>query len=110
MIIRVYAIYDQATEMFMQPMFQPTEQAMLRLFMRIVLDRETEISQHPKHFTLFRIGEYDNNSGALKADKRAIITAVEMQAIAYRDASQTLSRTEVQRDIEEYISSNDQAE
>ena len=68
MKVFVYAVYDSAAGVYRQPFFLQTDQLAQRAFKDIVLNPETDLNKHPKDFTLFRVGIFDDNAGALEGE------------------------------------------
>jgi len=68
MKLKVYAIYDSKIEAFKQPFFSPNRNAALRMWDRLANDKQNDmIGAYPSDFTLFEIGEWDDNSGVISA-------------------------------------------
>lgn len=61
----VLAVRDEALQAFSRPFFVPTVGIALRSFMDEVnrLVPENPMAQHPKDFSLFKLGEWDEDSG-----------------------------------------------
>lgn len=62
---KVFAVYDSLARVFFPPFYVSHEAQARRSFMAIANDKESAISQHPQDFTLFEIGEFDDELGAL---------------------------------------------
>lgn len=79
MILKVFTIYDSKLEAFMQPFFMQSKGAAIRAFTDTVNDRSTQFNKHPSDFTLFEIGEYDDQKGNLAnyTSKNSLGLAVE---------------------------------
>lgn len=60
----VYTVYDQKVERYLQPFFMQTKGAALRAWMDAVRDPKTSFNKHPEDYTLFEIGEYDEETGS----------------------------------------------
>lgn len=68
MLINIYAIYDQAAKAYMKPMFLQADGLAMRVFKDAVNSgTESDISKHPEQFTLFKIGEYDDQKGIISS-------------------------------------------
>lgn len=65
MKINMYTVFDSAVKAFVQPFFQITDGAAVRLFQDQVNNSDSNISKHPDQFTLFRVGSYDDSSALL---------------------------------------------
>jgi len=65
MIKKLYAVYDTKAKFFTNPFVAQNDMVALRLFASAVRDPATDISKFPVDYTLFRIGEYDDEKGML---------------------------------------------
>lgn len=66
MNLLVFAVRDNAAEVYMQPWTAPSRGAAIRSFKDAVnSNQDTPIAKHPQDHVLFHIGEYDDNSGRL---------------------------------------------
>lgn len=65
MIYGVYAIRDQLVG-FGNPSIAVNDEVAERQFQIIVNDSNNSISVSPKYYDLYKIGEYDDETGALK--------------------------------------------
>lgn len=63
MKVKVFSVYDAAVGAYMQPFFMRTKGEAIRAWMDTVANPQTQFNKHPDHFTLFEIGEYDEESG-----------------------------------------------
>lgn len=66
-VIRLFSIFDSASEAYLRPFFSDYKANALRSFTQIVNDRsskENMISAHPDQFYLFELGTFDPQSGA----------------------------------------------
>lgn len=64
-MIKIFCVYDSKVECYMQPFFMQTKGAALRAWESTVNDPSTQFNKHPADFTLFEIGEYDENTGRI---------------------------------------------
>lgn len=65
---RVYSIFDKKTEEWSTPFFQTHDVTALRSFREAVLtdDPNNMLKKYPKDFTLYYIGDWNNETGILK--------------------------------------------
>lgn len=63
MLKKITAIYDSATQVYLTPVFMNTKEEAIRSFTETVKGGQNQLSQSPEYFTLFLIGEYDDNKG-----------------------------------------------
>lgn len=96
MKLAAYVIFDQATGAYLRPFFQLTDSQATRSFSDTLLNAESDFAKHPEDYSLWRIGQYDDNKGAfLPEDKECIATALELLAVARnvdRDKMDDLNR------------------
>ena len=65
MLLKVCAVKDSAADAFGRPFFVPTIGLAMRSFIDEVNNRESPFHAHPDDYTLYEIGEFDDNTGAL---------------------------------------------
>ena len=61
----MYSIYDSKAEQFNDPFIAATHGVALRIFASHVANPETIWAQYPSDFTLFYVGEFDPEKGAM---------------------------------------------
>lgn len=62
MILEIYTIYDSATQAYGRPFFLASKGEALRFAIQVSEDPNMLIGRFPDQFTLFRIGQYDDQS------------------------------------------------
>lgn len=65
MKLKVYAIYDQKAEGYLQPFFLQSKGLAVRQFQNFIADSNTPIHKYPQDFTLFELGEYTDHDGKM---------------------------------------------
>lgn len=65
MIVKVFAVYDDAAKSFMQPFFMHHAGLAIRSFTDTIADPSTQFHKHPEDFILFELGEYDDAKGSI---------------------------------------------
>lgn len=63
--LNIYSIYDTATQSFMQPFYMHNDATATRAFSDNVNSNETNISKHPDHYKLYKVGEWDDQKGKI---------------------------------------------
>jgi len=87
----MYAVFDQASAVHMQPFLQHSDAEARRTFIDWVSNPETPISAHPEHYTLVRLGQYDDQKGQIiPEDQESIITG-----LVAKSESQTVDKQKV---------------
>lgn len=63
---QVFSVFDSATKLFLDPFFAQTIEEALRRFRATVNHPEaSQIKEYPEDYTLFHLGEYNLETGAL---------------------------------------------
>jgi len=81
MISKVFSIYDSKAELYMKPFHMATKGQAIRGFADLANDESTDVGKHPQDFTLFEIGEYDDERGeyTMHTTKTSLGIAIEFK-------------------------------
>lgn len=71
--MKIYAVYDEKAEMFGTPQFFKSDGMALRTLQDMVTQNESIIANHPEDFSLYRLGDYDDNQGLLFPVERPVL-------------------------------------
>lgn len=63
MILRAYSIYDCKALQYHSPWFAVSDGSAVRSFSDMANDPQTTIGRHPRDYTLWLVGTYDDNNG-----------------------------------------------
>lgn len=91
---KCYSVFDTKAAVFGAPFFSPKDGLAVRMFTDLVNDRSTTVGRHPEDFTLYVVGEFDDETGTIASQKPvALVTASSLvrQAVVERE----ISRAEV---------------
>lgn len=66
MKLKIFAVYDSKAEAYARPFFDQATGAAVRSFAEIANDKNHPIGKHPGDYTLFEIGEYNDQNGEIK--------------------------------------------
>jgi len=66
MVLKAYSVYDAKVQLYTKPFFLRTKGEALRSWIDTANDPESEIYVHAEDYTLFELGEYDEESGQLE--------------------------------------------
>lgn len=77
LIKKIYAIYDEKAEAYLQPFFLDTQGQAIRAIVDCLSDPDHNFSRHPADYTLFQVGEFNNELGLIVEDKKTIGNLVE---------------------------------
>lgn len=61
MLMKVYSIYDTAISTWRPPMFCRAKGEIMRWWVEVVNNPQTEIAKHPKDYVLFELGTWDDD-------------------------------------------------
>lgn len=80
----VYATYDTCAGIYSKPFTAQSDNEVVRSFGDIVKDKTHPIGQHPEHYSVWRIGSFNDQDAKLIPDnpKECLITAMEVAALA----------------------------
>lgn len=67
MLTNAYTVYDSKTLSYSSPFFQPAHGAAVRMFSDLAHDTNTSVGRHPKDYSLFCVGVFDDQTGFIKA-------------------------------------------
>lgn len=79
MILKVFSIYDEKAEAYMQPFFLPKTGMAIRTITNCVNDPKHQFCAHPADYTLFLLGEFDDSSGQYHEMKKPLGNLVEFK-------------------------------
>lgn len=65
MKMQVFAVYDSKAEVFGLPLFFTAKGLAVRAFDEQCNNPESQMYKHPGDFTLFHLGEYDQDTGLM---------------------------------------------
>lgn len=63
MILNVFSVFDAKMRAFLRPFFETNRGTAIRAFVDAGKDPEHAFSQHAEDFSLFHLGEFDQESG-----------------------------------------------
>lgn len=67
MKLNVYAIYDSKVNAYLNPFYMRSDGEAVRAVTEAAKDRNSNFCKYPADFTLFRVAEYDDQSGRFYA-------------------------------------------
>lgn len=81
MKLYIYSVYDKAVNAYMQPFYARSAGEAIRSFTELANDPKTNVAKYPSDYTLFALGEFDDNSGAFAGvEPRRLVGAHEVTA------------------------------
>jgi hypothetical protein len=77
MMLKCFSIYDEKAKAFLPPFYLPQEGMAIREFASAANDPDTNIGKYPQDYTLFTLGTFDDENGAIHVTKQSIGNGVE---------------------------------
>ena len=65
MKLKMFAIFDTASEAYMTPWFMVNRATALRAFNQLAKDSNSQVNKSPSDYVLYEIGTWDDNTGAM---------------------------------------------
>lgn len=79
MIMQIFSVLDKAASAFLPPFYSRTKGEALRSFGDALTDEKHAFTTHPDDYVLYRLGEFDDNSGIMACgEPERIVSAREM--------------------------------
>ncbi len=97
MKVQCYAIFDMASGIYEKPFFSTADAVVKREFQDIAVSADHPIGKHPEHYSLWRLGMLDNNTGKITDEKNECL----WQAVEAIAQSQSVNPDNV-IDLENY--------
>lgn len=79
MDIKLYSIRDIKLEKYGQPFVAPNDEIAKRMLQSTIRAGQTTIAEYPEDFQLFKLGEYNEDTGELKNEQRFVANATEFK-------------------------------
>lgn len=64
--LKVFTVRDSKVEAYLQPFFMRSYGEAERAFRTVMNNPEHQMSKHPEDFSLYEIGDYDDNTGIIE--------------------------------------------
>lgn len=72
-MFRLFAIYDTKAKTYTQILTERTSAVAERNFTNAVRNKDMDYNKHAEDFSLFELGSYDNDTGAIQPHKEPIL-------------------------------------
>jgi len=102
MKLQAYSVFDSKAKFFVKPFYCANDMVALRLFASAASDRALDIGKFPTDFSLFHVGEWDDDSGTFTqvSPLRNLGLAAQfidapVSSVAVDQAERKLNKTEV---------------
>ncbi len=78
MKVQCYAIFDTCSGIYEKPFFSTADDVVKREFQDVAVSADHPINKHPEHYSLWRLGVFNNENGALTNEQNECLwTATE---------------------------------
>jgi hypothetical protein len=78
-IKKIFTVYDEKSEAFLQPFFLDTNGQAIRAITDCVNDLNHQFGKHPSDHTLFSLGTFDDSDGTFQTSKVSLGCLVEFK-------------------------------
>ncbi|UDN67736.1 nonstructural protein [robinz microvirus RP_105] len=75
MRLGAYSVNDKAVNAFLPPFFCRTDAEATRSFSQACNDPQHDFNKHASYYTLFALGEFDDENGVLTSNVRVLVHA-----------------------------------
>lgn len=82
--MKVFSIYDSKAEAYMQPFFSQNKGTAIRSFADAAQQEEGQFAKHSADYTLFEVGEWDEDTGTMMPAKANINLGTALEHISTR--------------------------
>ncbi len=89
---QIYAIYDSCAGIYDSPHFANSDDIVRRQFQDIATAADNPISKHPEHYSLWRLGAWDNNDGKINNEANECL----WQALEAITQSQVMDKEKIE--------------
>jgi len=79
MVKKIYTIYDEKSEAYLQPFFLDTNGQAVRAVVDCLSDPNHNFARHTSDYTLFYIGEFDDQDATITVNKHSLGNLVEFK-------------------------------
>ncbi len=99
---QIYAVYDSCAGIYDSPHFANSDDIVRRQFQDIATAADNPISKHPEHYSLWRLGAWDNTNGKINNESNECL----WQALEAISQSQVINETKQLDLVEELNKGN----
>lgn len=80
MIKKVFTVYDEKSEAYLQPFFLDTVGQAIRAITDCVSDPNHQFCRHTSDYTLFQLGDFDDSTGQFTDEKKSLGSLLEFKS------------------------------
>lgn len=73
MLHKIFTIHDVKADAYYKPFFFPNKAMAIREFTNLVNDKNSQVGTNPADYTLFALGEFDDNKAEFSEMKKTSI-------------------------------------
>jgi hypothetical protein len=74
MIVKLFAVYDSVSGVYDGPVSCQNEGVALRSFSNVARNPETQVGQHPEHYSLWLVGTWNDADGSIVSEGKECLT------------------------------------
>lgn len=91
MRLKIIAVYDSGVEAYFTPQFYRSRGEAIRSFTEAVHDSKSNISKYPSAFTMFELGEWDDQTAVITLHKTPITYGLAIEYLK-QDSGELLTK------------------
>lgn len=80
MILKIYTVYDEKAKAYLQPFFQVNDDMAIRILESSLIEGKSNFAVHPQDYTLYSLGEFDDNTSKIVYEKALVLGLIELKA------------------------------
>lgn len=80
MLRKIFSVYDEKSEAFLQPFFMDTVGQAIRAITDCCSDPNHNFCRHAADFTLFELGSFDDSTAEFVTEKKSLGNLIEFKA------------------------------
>ena len=79
MIMKIYSIYDEKAKAYLPPFFLNNDEVAMRAVENCLDTPDHQFAKHPQDYTLYYIGEWDDNSANINSEFELICPLIALK-------------------------------
>ena len=107
MQLQIFSIFDKAVGAYMRPFVAQSAGEALRAFEDDCMNAESPVAKHPEDYSLFMLGEFDNQDGSIEAKASPVCLANAHEVVA-RSRTKFFEDDRLNMSVEQLINGDDE--
>ncbi len=95
---QIYAVFDTCAGIYDSPHFANSDDVVRRQFQDIATGADNPIAKHPEHYSLHRLGGWDNTNGKINNEQNECLCTA-LEAISQSQVVDPSAMMDIQKSI-----------